>query len=148
MQNGSRQGSARSGGVFRRAVCSAALCGASLMLAAGCGRVSHGDRVPLAGMITKGGKPLEDKATIYFDPVDGKAGVGSIGEVSNSRYSIPPEAGPTPGLKYKVRVITAPGIPTEGTPKDQIRLPQNLETVVEIPPRESGGQSQLDIDFE
>ena len=118
------------------------------MLAAGCGRVSHGDRVPLDGMITKGGKPLEDKATIYFDPVDGKAGVGSSGEVSNSRYSIPPQAGPTPGLKYKVRVITAPGIPPEGTPKDQIRLPQNLTTVVEVPPRKGGVQPKLDINFE
>jgi hypothetical protein len=126
----------------------ALLLGVAFSAVAGCNRTPHGDRVPLSGAVTKGGEPIEDKATIYFEPVDGKAGVGAIGQVAESRYSIPVESGPTPGLSYKVRLITAPGIPDDDTPRDQIRLPKKYETTVEIPARDAGPPQELDIDFE
>jgi hypothetical protein len=114
----------------------------------GCGKVSHGDRLPIAGAVTKGGELLQDNATIYFEPIDGQAGVGSSGGVAHGKFSIPVESGPTPGLTYKVRVITAPGIPADGTPKNQMRLPQRYETTVEIPAAEGKAPQELQIEFE
>ncbi|MBX3437346.1 MAG: hypothetical protein KF861_07655 [Planctomycetaceae bacterium] len=108
---------------------------------------SYGNRVPLSGTVTKGGQPLDIKATIYFDPLPGATGVGSSGEVSQSKFSIPVESGPTPGVSYKVTVLTAPGIPADGTPRDQIRLPERLEKTVEIPATPEKG-AELIIDFE
>lgn len=115
---------------------------------AGCGKVSHGDRVPLEGTVTKGGEPLEDKATIYFDPTSGQDGVGASAGVDGGKFSIPAEGGPTPGRTYKVTVMTAPGIPPDGTPKDEIRIAQRFETTVEIPERDGKQPLQLDIEFE
>lgn len=103
------------------------------LLLAGCGGVDHGDRMPLSGRVTKGGQPLEDRATIYFDPVSGQDGVGSSGEISESRFEIPAESGPTPGLTYKVSVITSPGIPAEGTPRDQIRVAHAMKRPLRFP---------------
>ncbi|MES2792007.1 MAG: hypothetical protein V4719_20500 [Planctomycetota bacterium] len=115
---------------------------------AGCGGASHGDRMPITGSVTKAGQPLDEKATIYFEPADGKAGVGASGSVMNGDFSIPAEGGPTPGLSYKVSVITAPGIPADGTPKDKIKLPRRFEKKIEIPVREAGVAQDLQIDFE
>lgn len=111
--------------------------------------MSHGDRLPIVGTVTKGGEPIEDKATIYFEPVDGADGVGSSGQVDSGTFSIPLESGPTPGKEYKVRLITSPGIPPDGTPRDEIKQPQRFDTRVEIPERQGGAApQQVDVDFE
>lgn len=121
---------------------------AVLVLGAGCGgNVSHGDRVPLTGSVTVKGQPLDVKATIYFDPLPGEGGIGSAGEVAGGKFEIPAESGPTPGKQYKVTVITAPGIPAEGTPREQIRQPERLEKKVELPARTDGAVGELVIDF-
>ncbi|MGD9856802.1 MAG: hypothetical protein AB7U20_17785 [Planctomycetaceae bacterium] len=119
---------------------------AALLSLAGCSDDSYGDRIPLVGTVTKGGQPLDVNATIYFEPVKGVDGLGSSGEVSGSKFSIPVESGPTPGKSYKVTVITVPGIPAEGTPRDQMRLSERFETTLEIPAREEENQ-ELIIDF-
>jgi len=114
---------------------------------AGCGEPSHGDRVPLSGTVKTGGELLQENATIYFDPM-GETGIGSSGEVSGGRFAIPEESGLTPGRKYQVTVITAPGIPAEGTPRDQIKIAQRFETTLEVPPREVEESPELEIVFE
>lgn len=124
----------------------ALLC-VSAMALAGCSDDSYGDRIPLSGTVTKGGQPLDVNATIYFEPVKGVDGHGSSGEISDSKFSIPVESGPTPGKSYKVTVITVPGIPPENTPRDQIRLPERFEKTIDIPTREEDVQ-ELNIDFE
>lgn len=120
---------------------------AALLPLSGCSQTSHGDRVPLTGTVSKGGQPLQVKATIYFDPVQGETGVGSSGEVVDGKFAIPAESGPTPGMTYKVTVITAPGIPAEGTPREQIKVAERYETTVNIPPREESNP-HLDIEFD
>jgi hypothetical protein len=123
------------------------LISAAALSLTGCmGEASYGNRVPLVGTVTKGGKPLTDNATIYFDPMGGEGGIGSAGEVSQGKFTIPEESGPTPGRTYKVTVRTAPGIPAPGTPRNQIRVAQTYETTVEIPPRDEDAP-ELVIDF-
>ncbi|WP_339907542.1 hypothetical protein [Symmachiella dynata] len=114
----------------------------------GCGDTSHGDRVPLTGTVKKGGELLQTKATIYFNPLPDQGGNGSSGEVAEGRFTIPAESGPTPGKKYNVSVITSPGIPADDTPRDQIKLPERLETTVEIPSRDSEDSPELEIVFD
>ncbi len=104
----------------------------------GCGGTSAGDRVPLAGTVTLSGQPLMERATIYFDPVAGQGGNGSSGEIKEGRFEISGETGPTPGKKYNVKVITAPGIPADDMPRDQIKVATTYETTIEIPPRGEG----------
>ncbi len=111
----------------------------------GCGDVSHGDRVPLTGTVKKGGELLLEKATIYFEPLPNEGGIGASGQLTEGSFSIPEEAGLTPGHKYTVIVQTAPGIPPENTPRDQIKLPQRFETTVEIPPRDQEDSPELEI---
>lgn len=120
---------------------------AVLLPLTGCGEVSHGNRVPLVGTVTTGGKPLDVNATISFDPVSGQDGVGTQAEVSQGKFSIPEESGPTPGRTFNVTLITAPGIPPDGTPLDQIKRPERFEKTVKIPTREEG-IPELKIDFE
>ena len=117
---------------------------ATLTVAAGCGGVSHGDRVALEGTVTLKGEPLDVNATIYFNPPAGQAGIGSSAEVSGGKFSIPEESGPSPGQTLDVIVITAPGIPADGTPKDQIKLPATYKSTVTIPSRDEG-QKELQI---
>lgn len=121
---------------------------AGLLPLSGCGQDdSYGDRVPLSGTVTAKGKPLDIPATIYFVPAKGEGGVGSSGEVADSKFTIPEESGPTPGKTYNVSLTTVPGIPPEGTPRDQIRLPEHYETTLTIPAR--GEESEdLTINFE
>ena len=70
-----------------------------------------------------------------------------MGGIADSKFSIPAESGPTPGLTYNVKVITSPGIPAEGTPLDQIRQSETYVKQVEIP--ESADEPiDLKIDFE
>lgn len=114
----------------------------------GCAKETDGDRLPISGSVTQGGKPLDVNATIYFEPVNGKEGVGSSGAVANGEFSIPAEGGPTPGLTYKVRVITAPGIPKDGTPRDKVKLSKRYEKTVEIPARDGSGAAEIQIDFD
>ena len=126
---------------------SMALCAATVLLAVGCGKTDHGDRLPISGTVSVVGQPLDVKATIYFDPIQGETGVGSSGEVSEGRFAIPAETGPTPGLTYKVTLITSPGIPAEGTPNDQIKQSERYEQQVEVPARDAE-DAELAIDFE
>lgn len=121
---------------------------AVLLFGAGCGgSASHGDRAALTGSVTVKGQPLDVKATIYFDPLPGQGGIGSAGEVTDGKFTIPPESGPTPGKRYKVTVITAPGIPAEGTPREKIRQPERLENEVDLPARTNDEVAELTIDF-
>lgn len=117
--------------------------------APGCrGGNDYGNRVAIAGKVLKNGEPLQGKATIVLDPEDktsdaGRATIGTMGQVIDGNFSIPVESGPTPGKKYKVMVTTAPGIPPDGTPKDQIKLPEKLQGTIEIPEK---GSQELTID--
>lgn len=114
---------------------------------AGCGNSDYGNRLPITGTVTVNGQPLDIKATIYFDPVDGGQGIGSMGGIADSKFSIPVESGPTPGLTYNVKVITSPGIPAEGTPLDQIRQAETYVKQVEIP-QSTDQPIDLKIDFD
>ena len=119
-----------------------------LLASAGCGgQVSHGDRAPLVGSITVKGEPLRIPATVYFDPVAGKDGIGSAAGVSEGKFTIPEESGPTPGKQYKVTVITAPGIPAEGTPLKEIKQPERFETRIDLPPR-GNDPAELKLEFQ
>ena len=119
-----------------------------LLASAGCGsEVSHGDRVPLSGTVTIKGQPLDVPATIYFDPLSGQTGVGSSCGVSGGKFTASEETGPTPGLKYKVTLITAPGIPPEGTPREQMKIAETYEESVEVPARDAESV-ELNIDFD
>jgi hypothetical protein len=121
---------------------------ACLFTVAGCGSApDHGDRVPLSGTVTVKGQPLDVAATIFFDPLPGADGVGSAGEVSGGKFAIPAETGPTPGKTYNVKVVTAPGIPAEGTPPAEIKRSQTFEKKVDVPPN-GDGTAELKIDFE
>lgn len=128
---------------FGRRLANVVLCSMTIV-AAGCGGVSHGDRVPLEGTVTVKGEPLDVNATIYFNPPAGQSGIGSSAHVSGGKFSIPEESGPSPGQTLDVTVITAPGIPSDGTPKDQIKLPATYKTTVTIPTRDEG-QKELQI---
>ena len=114
----------------------------------GCAQDANGDRLPVSGSVTVAGKPLDVNSTIFFEPVDGNAGVGSSGSVVNGDFTIPAEGGPTPGQTYKVRVVTAPGIPKDGTPPDKIKLSKRYEKTVEIPSKDGGTAPELTIDFD
>lgn len=111
---------------------------------AGCGGPNHGDRTAISGKVTKKGDPLLEKATIYFEPDDGVS-TGTMGEVKDGAFTIPKEAGPTPGKKYKVLVTTYPGIPAEGTPVKDIKQPQKLKGTIDVPTK---GATNLDIEVE
>ncbi len=113
---------------------------ASLLTLTGCGGPSHGDRIPLNGTVTLQGVPLDVNATIYFNPPAGQSGIGSSGQVSGGRFSIPEESGATPGQTLEVIVITAPGIPPDGTPRDQMKIATTYKSTVTIPSRGDGDQ--------
>lgn len=129
---------------LRRALLASSL---GLLLAlTGCNETSHGDRVPLSGTVTVAGQPLDVNATLSFDPETGQAGTGSMCEVKESKFTADAATGPTPGLKYKVTLVTVPGIPAEGTPRDQIKIAQRYTTTVEVPKR-GATEAVLNIDF-
>lgn len=110
----------------------------------GCAKVDHGNRVAIGGKISKDGDPVLEKATIYLEAQDGFS-TGTSGEVKEGQFTIPKEAGPTPGKKYNVLVTTYPGIPAEGTPKDKIKYPQKLKGVVEVPDK---GSMTLEVEVQ
>lgn len=138
----------RSEGMVARRLRGALLAGSIVVLLTltGCGEKSHGDRVPLSGAVTVGGKPLDVKATLAFDPEAGQTGTGSMCEVKESKYTADAATGPTPGMKYKVTLVTVPGIPAEGTPRDQMKVAQRYVTNVEVPKR-GAEDVVLNIDF-
>jgi hypothetical protein len=68
---------------------------------AGCQRGSA-DRCPLDGAVTLDGKPV-DGGSIQFEPLDARKTSASGALVRDGRYSIPSQAGLTPG-KYCVRI--------------------------------------------
>lgn len=117
-----------------------------LMSLTGCGGPSHGDRVPLNGTVTVKGVPLDVNATIYFNPPAGQSGIGSSGQVSGGKFSISEESGATPGQTLEVIVITAPGIPPDGTPRDQMKVATTYKSTVTIPNRGDPNQD-LKIEF-
>jgi hypothetical protein len=119
-----------------------------LLAAAGCGAATdHGDRAPVAGTVTVKGKPLDVAATLYFDPPKGQDGIGAAAEVADGKFTIPADMGPTPGKQYKVKLITAPGIPAPGTPPAQIRRSEQYVTTVDVPAR-GDKPAELTIDFQ
>lgn len=102
----------------------------------GCSRPSSGNRVGVAGTVTRGGTPL-GKASITFIPEKGATGVGSGGAIQDGKYSIPAESGPTPGIKYEVLIQTIVGIPDEKVPRDQFKQSEQFKLTAEIPPKGS-----------
>ena len=128
------------------------LLGAAIvLLAVGCGKVDHGDRLPLSGTVTVQGKPLAGKATIFFDPVIDRdvfnpavdpSIIGSAGEVTDGQYTIPVESGPTPGVTCQATIITASGN-DDGDPN---KATGRYQKTLVIPERDAS-TTQLDIDF-
>jgi hypothetical protein len=119
-----------------------------LFFTAGCGSApDHGERVALSGTVTVKGQPLDVPATIFFNPPNGQDGIGSAAEISDGRFTIPEDMGPTPGKQYDVKVVTVPGIPAPGTPPAEIKRSQEFKKTVEVPAR-GDAAAELKIDFE
>ncbi len=67
----------------------------------GCGSGSR--PIPMRGEVTFDGRPVEE-GTITLTPTDGHTGPGTGGTITNGRYEIPGNVGPTTGGKYRVEI--------------------------------------------
>lgn len=112
----------------------------------GCTEVDHGNRLPLAGIVTIQEQPLGVRGTIFFDPMQSE-GTGASAEVAaDGKFNISEETGPTPGQKYNVTLITWPEAPAEGAPADQVEKSQTYKQVVDVPAR-GDDPVELSINF-
>jgi hypothetical protein len=122
-------------------LCLSVSCG----LLSGCfSKPSSGNRVAVAGNVTRGGKPI-GPASIMFSPEKGSNALGAGGGIKNGRYEIPADSGPTPGIKYKVIIETIVGIPSEKIPRDQYKGSEKFELTAEIPAK---GSKELNFEVE
>jgi hypothetical protein len=139
---------AAAAGVVRQFAENAAVLAIGMaLMVAGCGEVDHGNRISLSGTVTIKQQAPDVKGTIFFDPTGGE-GTGTSAEVSpEGQFEVSDETGPTPGQKYNVTFTTAPGIPADNTPRDQIKISQTYRTVVDVPAR-GDDDVELKIDFE
>lgn len=118
----------------------------------GCGPGNELGRVPIGGIVTLDGQPL-DRGSVSFEPVG--EGTSSGATITNGTFEIPEEKGLPPG-KYKVRVFSSAGEaaapedqpPGESNVIEKERIPKSWNTATdqEIEVNESG-ENQYTFDI-
>jgi hypothetical protein len=116
----------------------AALCGILLAAMLGC---SRSERVPVEGVVTIDGKPM-DKGSIQFIPMAGTNGPTSGGNIANGKFAIASVNGPFAG-KFTVQ-INSPG-PTGRKVVDLVTK-QMIDEYGERLPAKYNRESQLQVE--
>ncbi|UUO07732.1 hypothetical protein M4951_05335 [Blastopirellula sp. J2-11] len=127
--------------IFERSRGRLLVCG--LMVFAGCAAPSDIDRIPVSGMVTVDGQPL-DHGTIQFFPQGDTKGPMSGGRIANGRYQLDAITGPPPGQhlvriagKRKTgRMVQVP--PDEYAPQGSV-----VEEMVDAVPERYNAKSEL-----
>jgi hypothetical protein len=127
--------------VFRKRAGAALLVVAIVLATGGCGRDTP--RLPLTGMVSWQGRPLE-KGSIVFVPAAGHRGPKIGAKIVSGEYQIDAERGAAPGT-YRVEVRSDTGeyphSPTDARPRTHAVAPK-LQMII---PPEYNTQSRLTV---